>query len=313
MAEEHIGPAEWAVFFLCVALWGSAYAMVEVALAQGAEPAVIVASRLWMGTALLHAFWYWRRRQGAMGPRTPGVQAKLFGLGLFGATLPFSLLSWGQQHIDSSLAGILAAITPLIVAAIAPLLGQDKRLTAARGIGLGLGFAGVVTLMGPAALGGLGGGGSMALLGQAAAAGAALSYAVNGLLARAGKSVPTIEASAGWTLYGALLATPLAVSAALAGGLPAISGWWAIVGLAIGPTALASVGYFWLVRRTGPTFITQTNYAIPLWAVGLGALALGERIGPQAFAALGLIGLGLFVAQDGVGRALSWARRHGRR
>lgn len=304
MASETIGAREWAVFFFCVALWGSAYALVETALADDAPPALIVAGRLWMATAMLHAFWIWRQRQGLSEGRTPGVQAKLFWLGAFGTTVPFTLLSWGQQHIDSGLAGILAAITPLIVAGLAPLLGQDKRLTWTRGLGLGLGFAGVVTLMGPEALSGLGGGGSLALLGQLAAAGAALSYAVNGLMARAGKPVPVLEASAGWTFYGAILATPFALYAAFTAPLPGLIAWGAILALAIGPTALASVGYFWLVRRSGPTFVTQTNYAIPLWAVILGVVALGERLAPQAFAALALIGLGLFVAQDGLKAAL---------
>jgi len=300
MAHEPIGAKEWAVFFLCVALWGSAYALVETALAAHAAPAVIVAGRLWMAAAMLHAFWFWRRTQGVAAGRTPGAQYKLFWLGAFGTTLPFSLLSWSQQHIDSGLAGILAAITPLIVAGLAPLLGQDQRLTWTRAAGLGLGFAGVLTLIGPEALSGLGGGGSLALLGQLAAAGAALSYAVNGLMARAGKPIPVLEASAGWTLYGALLATPFALHALAAEPWPDPVAFAAILALAIGPTALASIGYFWLVQRTGPTFVTQTNYAIPLWAVILGSVALGERLAPQAFAALALIGLGLFVAQGGL-------------
>lgn len=300
MPSDTIGAREWAVFFLCVALWGSAYALVETALADHSPPAVIVAARLWMATAMLHVYWGWRQRQGAAEGRTPGVQGKLFWLGAFGTTIPFSLLSWGQQHIDSGLAGILAAITPLIVAGLAPLLGQDRKLTVVRAVGLGLGFAGVITLMGPEALSGLGGGGSLALLGQLAAAGAALSYAVNGLMARAGKPIPVLEASAGWTFYGAVLATPFAVHALATMPPPGAIAWTAILALAVGPTAVASVGYFWLVRRSGPTFVTQTNYAIPLWAVLLGALALGERLAPQAFAALALIGLGLFVAQDGL-------------
>ncbi len=309
MADDKIGPREWAVFFFCVAMWGSAYALVETALAHAAQPAVIVAARLWMATFVLHGFWFWQRRKGKAAGRTAGVQGKLFLLGLFGTTIPFGLLSWGQQHIDSSLAGILAAITPLIVAGIAPLLGQDKHLSAARVIGLALGFSGVVVLMGPEAFEGLGGGGGLSLLGQMAAAGAALSYAVNGLMVRAGKTIPALEASSGWTLYGALLATPFAALALMRHPAPEFNAWAAIVALAIGPTALAGVGYFWLAPRAGPTFVTQTNYAIPLWAVAIGALALGERISPQALIALALIGMGLFVAQGGVSALISQANR----
>ena len=309
MAAGKIGPREWALFFFCVALWGSAYALVEVALANKAQPAVIVATRLWLATGLLHAFWFWRQRQGKAAGRTPGVQSKLFWLGAFGTTIPFSLLSWSQQHIDSSLAGILAAITPFIVGALAPMLGQDKHLTPTRGIGLALGFAGVIALMGPEALHGLGG---ASLLGQLAAAGAAVSYAVNGLMVRAGKPIPALEASAGWSLYGALLATPFAALALATAPPPEGPALLAICGLALGPTALASVSYFVLVSRTGPTFVTQTNYAIPLWAVAIGALVLGEHLPPQAFLAMGLIGLGLFVAQDGLQKAVKLINPVGR-
>ena len=296
IASSPATPRDWGLFFFCVALWGMAYTLVEIALNAHAAPLVIVAGRLWMATVMLHAFWIWRRHKQQEPSPTTGTTMKLVGLALTSSVIPFALLSWSQQHIEAGLAGILAAITPLIVAPIAPLLGQDSHLTPARIAGFGIGFAGVIVLMGPEALAGLGGPG---FIGQLAAAGAALSYAVNGLLVRTGKPIPPLEASARWTLYGALISTPFALQALTEHGPPDLQGWAAILCLAIGPTALAGVGYFALVARTGPTFVTQTNYAIPLFAVGFGAVVLGERLPPQAFAALALIGLGLFIAQEG--------------
>lgn len=299
-AMAKVGLQNWALFALCVALWGSAYAMVKLALQHGADPWIIVAGRLWIATGLLHAFWMWRRHRNLEPPRTRRTSGKLALLGAFGAAIPFALLSFSQLHIDSSLAGIIAAMTPILVGATAPLVTPGDRVTLWRIVGLALGFAGVVVLMGVEALSDLGG---AAVIGQLAAAGAAVSYAVNTLLTRAGATIPALEAAAGWTFFGALLSTPFAVHAAMTGALPDATGWALIVGLAVGPTAIASVAYFHLVHTAGPAFVTQTNYAIPLWAVALGALLFGERLAANALAAGLLIAAGLFVAHEG------WRRR----
>lgn len=291
-----VGAREWGWFWLCVALWGSAYAMVEMALAHAAHPFVIVAGRLWLATGMLTALLRFRRARGQEPPPTPGIQGKLVVLGLFGAAAPFALLSFSQQTIPSNLAGILAAITPILVGVTAPLVTPGDRVTLWRMIGLALGFAGVLALMGLEALAGIGG---PALIGQLAAAGAAISYAVNTLFARAGPAIPSLEGAAGWTFYGALMATPFAVWALVTQGGPDWIGWAFILLLAIGPTAIASVVFFHLLRVAGPAFITQTNYAIPVWAVVVGALAFGETLPPATLVAAALIGLGLYVAQEG--------------
>jgi drug/metabolite transporter (DMT)-like permease len=296
MGRRQIGAQEWALFALCVALWGSAYAMVSLALRHGADPWVIVAARLWMATGLLHGLLWLLRARGQAPAATPGVTGKLAVLGLFGAAIPFACLSFAQVHIASSLAGIIAAITPILVGVTAPLVTPGDRVTVWRVAGLALGFVGVIALMGVEALASLGG---PSFWGQLAAAVAAISYAVNTLIARAGVAIPPLEAAAGWTFFGALFASPFALAALWAGAWPDAIGWACIVGLAIGPTAIASVAYFQLLRAAGPAFVTQTNYAIPIWAVALGAVAFGERLPGHALAAAGLIAAGLFVAQEG--------------
>lgn len=291
-----VGVTEWSLFWLCVALWGSAYAMVEMALAHHADPWMIVAGRLWLATGMLHALLRWRRARGLEPPPTSGIQKKLAVLGLFGAAAPFALLSFSQQTIPSNLAGILAAITPILVGVTAPLVTPGDRVTLWRMLGLALGFAGVLALMGLEALAGIGG---PALIGQMAAAGAAISYAINTLFARAGPQIPSLEGAAGWTFYGALMATPFALWSLMTNGGPDVIGWAFILMLAVGPTAIASVAFFHLLREAGPAFVTQTNYAIPVWAVCVGALAFGETLPPATLVAAALIGLGLFVAQEG--------------
>lgn len=297
MSTPSVSASNWMLFFLCVGLWGSAYAGVHVALEGGAPPWAIVAGRLWIASGILNTLLFIRRRQGKEPPPTPGVTVKLAFLGLLGAAAPFALLSYAQLTITSGLAGILAALTPIIVGVAAPLVSPDERVTSNRIIGLALGFLGVVVLTGADALKGLGGGGAE-VIGQLAAAGAALAYALNTLVARTGKPIPALEAASGWIFFGALFSTPMALftfdNAQL--DLHAVT---AITLLGIGPTAIASIAYFHLLNTAGPSFVTQTNYCLPLWAVVLGAIAFGEVLHWNAALALLLIGLGLVTTQDG--------------
>ncbi len=295
LAAHRPTPLDWALFFFCVATWGSAYAAVHIGLEYGATPWVIVAGRLWLATLILNALLFIRRAQGKEQPPTPGVQVKLALMGVLGAAAPFALFSFAQLEAPSGVVGLYSAVTPILVAAFAPLVAPEDRPTPAKVMGVALGFAGVAALMGPAALEGLG---SASMLAQAAAALGAACYAVNTLVARAGRAIPALEAAAVWTFYGALVATPFALMS-IPDAHVEPTAWAAIIFLAIFPTALASIAYFYLIRSTGPVFVTQTNYLLPLWALALGSIAFGEHIGANAVLAFVLIVAGLFVAQEG--------------
>src|SRR5262249_27474945 len=144
----------------------------------------------------------WRRKNGRSGPRTPRARRKLLLMGFLGAAAPFALFSFAQLHATSGLVGLYAAMTPLLVAGLAPIFFASERVNTARITGLMLGFAGVAALMGPAALGHAT---HDNLIAQGAAALGSVCYAINTLIARGGARIPPIEAAAGWTLFGALL------------------------------------------------------------------------------------------------------------
>ncbi len=296
MSAARVSPASWALFLFCVATWGAAYGTVRYALEHDAAPWLIVAGRLWLATLALSLALAWRRRAGLEPPRTPKAQRKLFAMGLLGAVVPFGLYAWAQQYVPSGLAGLYAALTPLMVGVLAPLASAQERLTANRVAGLLLGFAGVAALMGPSAFGAAS---TAPLAPQLAVALAAASYAFNNLVARYGVQIPAFEAAAGWTWFGAWAATPFAIWQTLQMGWPAPEGWVAIVALAVGPTALASIAYFHLIRTNGPLFVSQTNYLLPVAALLIGAAWFGEPIAGNLLGALALIAAGLFVTQEG--------------
>jgi drug/metabolite transporter (DMT)-like permease len=226
-------------------------------------------------------------------PAAPAAWLGMAGVALFGNGLPYFLIAAAEQRVESGLAAILITTTPLITMVAAHFLTRDEPLTARRGAGLAVGFAGVVVLVGPQALAGLGGD----LAAQALLLLAAAGFAASVLIARRMPPLPVPVSSFGATLVAAVLLFPPAV--AEGHGAMASPSWTAIaatVGLGLVSTAGAALLYFALVRRTGATFVASANYLVPLIATGLGITFLGERPGWDGLAALALILAGTWLA-----------------
>lgn len=293
------GPAEWGLLVLLVALWGSSFMLVRVAL-DAFTPIAVTAGRLLIGAGVLLLVLLLTRRRVPGGGRT---WAFFLAMAVIGNALPFFLIAWGQASIPSGLTGILMAVMPLVVLVLAHFFVAGERLTPRRFAGFVLGFLGVVVLTGPEALAALVGA-DAALLSQLAVLGAAVCYGVAAIVARRGPPLnPVVTAGAVLSIAGVVTGVGL-VAGGLAGGAAAavhhpVTPWPGLALAALGAlsTGLATVVYFTLVSRAGPTFLSLINYLIPVWAVVLGALVLGERLPPRAFAALGLILAGVVIAR----------------
>jgi drug/metabolite transporter (DMT)-like permease len=250
---------------------------------------VVTAGRLWIGAAFLIA---WCARCGErlppLLPRPDPLWRWLIALGLFGNAAPFFLITLGQTRVDSGLAAILTSTMPLMTAGLAHAFVPGEHLTWRRAGGLALGFAGVALLVGPAALADLGGASTLA---QFAVLGGALCYAINAVVARRAPGASPRVVAAGMVFTAAVMMTPFALIHA-AGPTPNPGAIAAILALGLGSTGVAAVVYMHLIRSAGPSFLAQTNFLTPVTAVAVGWL-IGERPGPAAFAALGLIFAGL--------------------
>jgi drug/metabolite transporter (DMT)-like permease len=293
------GLVEWGLLLALVALWGSSFLLVRVAL-DAFTPVAITAGRLLIGAGVLLPLLMAMRRRP---PR--GLQTWLFfvAMALIGNALPFFLIAWGQRDIPSGLTGILMAVMPLVTLVLAHFLVAGERLTPRRLCGFTLGFIGVVVLTGPdaraAAIGG-----QASFIAQLAVLGAAVCYGVAAIIARRGPALnPVITAGSVLSIAGIVVGGFL-LAAGLRDGEPAaahddigLAPALALLALGALSTGLATVVYFSLVARAGPTFLSLINYLIPIWAVVLGALALGERLPGRAFAALGLILAGIVLAR----------------
>lgn len=286
---------DWWLLLALVVLWGTAFTWTKIAVSE-IEPATLVGVRLLIGAVIL---------LGALLVLGRGIDSSrrhwLFYLliGAVGNTIPFFLISWGQQAIDSGAAGILMAIMPLFTLVLAHYLLPDEPLSLNRILGFLLGFAGIVVLMGPESLLGLTRPESDSLAKLAVLAGAAC-YACAAVLARLRPAGDATGTAAATTLVGAALILPwLPWSVGNPERVWQVSSevWLAVLLLGIFSTAVAAVVYFRLIERAGPAFVSQLNYLIPLWAVAIGMVFLDEEPEPAQGIALLLIFTGLYLAQ----------------
>jgi drug/metabolite transporter (DMT)-like permease len=280
----------WLAFAAISLLWGIPYLFIRVAVDGGMPPLFLAWSRVTLAAIVVGAM-AWR------GGVLPSVRGRLRWLAAYGAVeiaAPFPLIAAGERHVASSLAAIIVAAVPLIVAVLTLRVRPGHRVGGRQLVGLVAGFAGVIALVGLDVAGS-----GAALLGAGAILLAAAGFAV-GLLVldhrlrdldpRASMATALAFAALALTPAAALSAAPRHPSAAALGSLAV---------LIIPCTAGALLVYAVLVAEVGATRAAVVNYVVPLVAVGLGAAALGERLGAGALIGLVLILAGSWLSTDG--------------
>ncbi|MCA0317948.1 MAG: DMT family transporter [Proteobacteria bacterium] len=285
---------EWALLLALSVLWGGSFFFVRVAL-DGLPPLTLVLARVGIGGIVLLAV---LKAMGQAIPRRREVWATLAVMALLNNLIPFSLIFWGQTAIPAGLAAILNATTPLFTVIVMHLFTADEKATPPKVAGVLTGFAGVVVLVGPAAFGAL----DTPLWALGACLAAAVSYAFSGLWGRRFKPLGLTPV---FTAWGQLTVTTLAMLPIVAivdrPWTLAMPGWpsiLAVLGLAVLSTALAYIIFFRILASAGPTNLLLVTFLIPVSAILLSSLFLGERLAWTHFAGMALIGLGL-AAIDG--------------
>jgi len=238
-------------------------------------------------------------------PREARLWAAFLVMGLLNNLVPFALIVWGQHHIASGLASILNATTPLFTVVVAHLLTPDETLTPLKAGGVAVGFGGAVAMIGPAALQGLG----QDVLAQLACLAAALSYAFAGIFGRRFRrmGVTPLATATGQVSASTLMLLPLMLLAdqpwRLA--MPGADVWLAVLGVGLLSTALAYILYFRILAAAGATNLLLVTFLIPLTAILLGVLVLGEALLPRHLLGMLLIGIGLALIDGRLPRLLA--------
>jgi drug/metabolite transporter (DMT)-like permease len=284
----------WGLLLALSVLWGGSFFFSKIALTD-LPPFTLVLGRVALAALALGTVLAWR---GDSFPRDAALWRAFFGMGLLNNIIPFSLIFWGQTEVASGLAAILNATTPLFTVLVAHWLTVDEPATPPKLTGVALGFAGVVVMIGPGLIGGL----AASPLAEAACLAAALSYAFAGVYGRCFKRLGAAPLT---TAFGTLTASTLLMLpiAALSDRfwalpMPTVQSVAALICLALLSTALAYLIFYQLLASVGATNLLLVTFLIPVSAILLGAVFLGERLALPHFLGMALIGSGL-VAIDG--------------
>jgi drug/metabolite transporter (DMT)-like permease len=286
---------DWLIFVALGVMWGSSYLFIKIGV-ETLTPFTLVALRLAIGASLLIAVMVVAREPI---PRSVRIYGHLVVMSVFSIVLPFSLITWAEQSVTSSLASILTATVPLFVIVIAALALRDEPITVNRVAGLAVGFVGVVLLTG----GGLLSADSdpLALL---ALLGAAASYAVGAVYSRRNVTglrpmVPAVfQVAFALVIAGALALvferpfelqpTPEAVASVV---------WLGLMG-----SGLAYLAFFRLLRTWGATRTSLVAYVMPAVGIALGVLVVGEPIDLRIVAGTLLVIGGIALVNARFGR-----------
>ena len=281
---------DWLFLVILSILWGGSFLFVEVAL-RGLPPLTIVAARVGLAALILGAVM--RARRVPFPPRN--VWPALAVMGLLNNAVPYTLFVVAQGQISGALASILNATTPLFTVIVAHVATTDERITPAKALGLLLGFSGVVVMMAGVSFGG-------AVAAKVMCLGAAVSYALAGVWGRRFRrlGLPPLTTAFGQVAASSVMLTPLGLLVDRPWTLPwpGADAIGAVVAIAALSTALAYLIYFRVLASSGATNLSVVTFLIPVSAVSMGVVLLGEEVLPQHVAGFALIAAGL-LAIDG--------------
>jgi drug/metabolite transporter (DMT)-like permease len=283
-------------------VWGASFLFIKLGVREMA-PELLVMLRLVVASIMLVGILY------ARGLRLP-TNARMWWHFLFtgsvGLIAPYVLITWGEQVIPSGMAAILNATTPLFAVLLTYAWTREERLTGLRLLGVAIGFVGVVVAVGVDELSLR----SASVQGQLAVLLAAACYGVNTVYSRrAFRGVSPLVSATGQMLAGAALITPVALALhGIPAPLPSATALLSVLALAVFGTALAYILLYWLIERLGATRASMVTYLLPPFALLYGALFLSEPVALNALGGLGLVIVGILLA-NGVLRIPAAGRR----
>lgn len=292
MSSNQMSLQAWLLLIFLSLLWGGSF-LFNALILRELPPLTLVLGRVTLAAIGLHIIII------GTGQRMPSQWEAWFGfavMGLLNNMIPFSLIVWGQVYLESGVAAILNATTPLFSVLFAAFFSIEA-LSWNRMGGVIVGFIGVVVLVGGATLGF----GGWDVLAQLAVLGAAVSYAIAAIWGRRFKEMPALFPATGMLTCSAIFMLPLVlwVDPPLSFNLQPVT-WLSLIGLALLSTSLAYIVYFRLLSLAGPTNLLLVTLLIPLSALLFGALILGERPDRSAYIGMMLILCGLLLVDGRV-------------
>ncbi len=293
-----MGLNEWVSLIILGAIWGSSFIFIEVAL-NGFSPYLLVFLRVFIGAITLTIILTFK---GVELPKGWKLWRLFFMMGLLQNAIPFCLISWGQQHITAGLTSIFNATIPFFSVILAHLFTREEKITVAKALGLVIGIFGVVTLIGFNALYQF----DVENLGQFAVLGAAICYAISIVWGLKFSGLRPGVAAAGMLWCASLSMLPLIAFGSEANLRSVdVSSIVSIIILGVICTAIAYIIFFQILEKAGATSTSLVAFIIPISALILAGVFLGETLSGADIPGIVLVFIGLLLID---GRVLSFTR-----
>ena len=279
------------------AIWGASYLFIKVGV-RDFEPTVLMTLRLLIAAVLLIGFLAVREGTRETVAQVRGAWREGLVFGVINGAVPFTLIAWGEKHIDSGVAAIANASVPIFVAILAIKFKPSERSSGLKLVGIFVGLAGVALLAGANSEGS-----KWAVIGTLAVVLASLFYGAGGLYGQHALGRvrgPVVAAAA--LFYGGLVLLPFAL-AQLPDHAPGWKSVGSLLGLSVAGTAVAQLILFRMLRLFGAARLSLVTYLLPVTALVYGALILDEPLRLAALGGLALI-LGGVALGSGAWRPL---------
>ena len=264
------------LLFILSAIWGSAFIAIKVSL-NYFSPVSVASYRLIVASIFLLIFYIIGKYKSSLN-RTDLIM--LLFVGVVGNFLPFYLISWSEQHIQSSTAGILMGVGPILTLILSHFFTKDDRFTYSKLISISIGFIGVLFIFEIDTLFNFGTANSLQLFSKFLIIIAALGYMISNIVAyNTLKHIDSFSITFFATLFGALVSVPfLLYSETIQPSYINFSALLPILYLGIFPTALAFQLRYHITKTSGPVFLSYVAYLIPIFALIWGFVLLSEEI-----------------------------------
>ena len=284
-------PLDFLILLLLSVIWGSAFGAIKIAV-EGSAPFTVVAARTIIGGI---GIFFWLLITGSWRLNWQDLPwLRLCAIALLGTLLPFFLISWAEQYVDSSVAGLLNGTGPLITVLGAHFITRDELLSKNRLVGVLIGMGGVAILMydGLSQLGGA------SLFAQLALLLAFSGYAASNLMVRGVQGITPTQLTGFSLILSSIVAIPLAFFLEQPEPMTwSVNIWAALLWLGLISTAFAFSLRYVLINRAGAGFMSNVGYTIPMVAVAIGVVLLDEAVTVPKLLALFVILASLYITR----------------
>lgn len=276
----------WALIVGLGAVWGCSF-LFNAVLIREISPLWVSAGRVTVGALICWMYFLATRRRL---PADRGLYPRLFLLGMLNYAIPFALFPFAEEHVASSIIGVINGMTPMTTVVVSQLWPGGERATPNKVAGVLIGLAGAVLLASPSF-----GQGSTEIVALLAALLATLCYALTLNYARRFRAVDSATVASVSLSGAAVLMIPVAL---LFSGVPVVTRpetWGALLGIGVFSTSFSFLLVYWLLPRVGATNLSLNTFITPISAIVLGVLVLDEGFAPVQIVGIGVIFLGLLV------------------